>query len=481
MSGFLSTMLGVSSLVSLVTRNPKIFTATNGAALSTTQTKFGTASIFFDGTNDLITSPDNADWTLSTGPYTIEFFLYTSDTTAEIINASDHLTYKGWSVGIRSNQRILFVAGNGSSTSVLVPSNYNYTDNTWAHVAVCKDSGTNVAIFVNGSRVYANGGWNVNIADSNTGLRLGFGYGISGGTFSDSAGNTTWFNGYIDEIRISDVDRYGATNSTITAPTAAFTNDADTLLLIHADGTNGSTTITDDSNLTYDITYRSDTYASNVELAVPFSQWTNVIDVKPAIKGSGSSATVTQGLTSKVSQNTVKWTSSPNYGAALWNSREGSALTYALSTSIPTSASGTYVVEAWVNAGDSATNSNWCLSSADSGGRWLFGFNTGSSTQFAGENWVGIGTGWHHIAIVCDAGTKRFYLDGIYKAAFSTSNTGFSTLHVGQFNAGDANDFIGYMQDLRVTIGSVRGYTGTNTGSANFTLPSSIIQSVSTS
>jgi len=118
------------------------------------------------------------------------------------------------------------------------------------------------------------------------------------------------------------------------------------------------------------------------------------------------------------------------------------------------------------------------MSSADTNGRWLFGINTGSTFTFAGENNCGIGSGWHHVAVVLDAGVRRFYVDGIYKGAWDTANTGFTTLHIAQFSSTDANDYNGWIQDLRVTSGTNRGYTGTDAGTANFTLPSSIIESV---
>lgn len=227
------------------------------------------------------------------------------------------------------------------------------------------------------------------------------------------------------------------------------------------------------------VTLRSDSYASSVKLAVPFDDEHDFDDVSHSITNSTSSqATDTQGPASSITNDTRYWTSSPDYVKSLKNaSGAGSAMTYAPSTAFPAASSGTYVLESWIKATNSSTNANWCFSSADSGGRWLFGINNGTAYSFANENNLGIGTDWAHVAIVCDSGTKRVYHNGIYKGAWVTSNSGFSTLNVGQFNSGDGNDFNGHLQDLKVTIGSNRGYTGTNSSSANFTLPSSIVES----
>ena len=224
--------------------------------------------------------------------------------------------------------------------------------------------------------------------------------------------------------------------------------------------------------------YRSDTYASNVYLALPFDETNQFNDVSPEINSGSTLASSTQGANSAITMAYVLWNSAPSYVTSLENlATSGTAsMTYTLSTSIPSASSGTYVIEGWFNADNATTNANWAISSGDVGGRLLFGINTGSSFSFANENNIGIGSGWHHLAIVCDGGTKRFYYDGIYKGAWVSSNTGFSTIHIGQFNAGDNNDYQGHIQDFRVTIGSNRGYTGTGTGTANFTLPESIVE-----
>jgi hypothetical protein len=56
--------------------------------------------------------------------------------------------------------------------------------------------------------------------------------------------DTQKLRGYLDELRVSNSARYIAN---FTAPAAAFTNDGNTLLLVHFDGTDGSTTFTDDN------------------------------------------------------------------------------------------------------------------------------------------------------------------------------------------------------------------------------------------
>ena len=63
---------------------------------------------------------------------------------------------------------------------------------------------------------------------------MGTGFGVSGGNFTDGPFPYT---GYMDEMRISTVDRYGVTNGTIAVPTAGFVNDADTKLLLHMENT----------------------------------------------------------------------------------------------------------------------------------------------------------------------------------------------------------------------------------------------------
>ena len=215
----------------VASRTPKTIT-NNGVTFSSAQKQFGAFGAFFGG-SATATSPNSSDFYLSNNSYTIEFWFNTADALSEIVNQQS-TTRNGWSIGTRSGQRMLFAAGDGSTISVLVPSTGGYSDNTWSHVAICHAAGGGVAIFTNGVRNYYNAGWNVNIAATTANFRMGTGFGVSGGNFTDGPFPYT---GYMDEMRISTVDRYGVTNGTIAVPTAGFVNDADTKLLLHMENT----------------------------------------------------------------------------------------------------------------------------------------------------------------------------------------------------------------------------------------------------
>jgi hypothetical protein len=99
------------------------------------------------------------------------------------------------------------------------------------HFAVVRSSGT--------TKLYVGGTEELSVADTNdysADVNL-----IIGGIYSSSY----LLNGQVDEFRISNTARY---TSGFTPTTSAFTNDADTVLLIHADGADGSTSFTDDNS-----------------------------------------------------------------------------------------------------------------------------------------------------------------------------------------------------------------------------------------
>ena len=427
----------------------------NGDVQHTVSEKFfGPSSIIFDGTGDWLQTNQVSDGI--SGDFTIEFFFNTDTTSNDGVLIHNHTS---WAAGAFT---MYFSSTSNLKLSINGMTDINTTNintGTWYHMAVVR-SGSTVTVYKDGasqgSQTYTG-----TLFENQQNLYIG--------TFSPLA-NVDNYDGYLDEIRLSDNARY---TSGFSQPTRRFVNDSNTLFLLHGDAANATTTFEDDY---YTLTFASDSYSANVEVVAPFAQQSYMYDWSASVRGSGNYAiSAHDGNNHTLSTTQKKWSSGPDYVYSLESTLGGQSTYYDLGTSMPAASSGTYVVEGWFYANNSTTNANWCLSSGDSGGRWLFGINNGTTFTFGNENNISIGSGWHHLAIVCDSGTKRFYYDGIYKGAWVSSNGGFSRIHLGSFNLGDSNDFRGHVQDFRVTVGSNRGYTGTNSGSANFTLPTQFI------
>jgi hypothetical protein len=187
----------------------------------------GDSSIKFDGTGDYLSIPDSDDWDVTGTKATFEFWVnpiaYAGSGVA-IVMGQD-AGYGDWfiyyynsgtdqgkvAVGINGVSELN--SGSGRLTGV----------GSWDHVAVVKEATTASSltkIYING--VEQNSGTGEYWDDSSNALTIG---GPSGG-----------LNAYLDEIRISNTDRY---TSAFTPSTTAFTADANTLLLIHSDWTGG--------------------------------------------------------------------------------------------------------------------------------------------------------------------------------------------------------------------------------------------------
>ena len=204
-----------------------------GAAISTTQSKFGGASLrvsYSGSTWDYlqITGPSsllnfgNNDWTVEGW-----FRFDNTNTDAALWTAGPDLN---GDFDIRRTDDNLLRIGRVNTAWDVVSGSTGIAANTWYHIAFAKSGGT-ARIYVDGTEVgSASNAISYTMA---TQARIG-------------SQNTSGLGlaGYIDEFRVSKTARYTAG---FTAPAAAFVNDANTLLLLHMDGTDGSTTFTDDS------------------------------------------------------------------------------------------------------------------------------------------------------------------------------------------------------------------------------------------
>jgi hypothetical protein len=179
------------------------------AQISTTQSKFGGSSMYFDGTGDYLVGPSNAFYNFGTGDFTIECWIRFST-----VNAAKMIVSSNYNSGTGGGGWAFIYRGDISSLSMSVNSNVTYTKswspsaNTWYHVAVCR-SGTNMRLFVDGTQLGTTSTSSDNVSGAST---IVVGGNLGGGT------NLT-LDGYIDDLRITNYARY---TSNFTPPTAAF-------------------------------------------------------------------------------------------------------------------------------------------------------------------------------------------------------------------------------------------------------------------
>ena len=192
---------------------PKTVTAVGNAQISTAQSKFGGASIAFDGTGDYLTASSNAGFAFGTGDFTIEAwvrpttlssasdFAFVFDTRATA--GSGNL---GASVGFTQTTGVWMFFE--QSANILTNTSSSAVANQWQHIALSR-AGTSWRFFVDGTQV---GTWT-------NGSGLGTSQPLLIGTARDNPGNTRNLPGYIDDLRITKGERYTAN---FTPPTAAF-------------------------------------------------------------------------------------------------------------------------------------------------------------------------------------------------------------------------------------------------------------------
>lgn len=189
---------------------PKTVTANGNAQVSTTQSKFGGASGYFDGTGDYLSIPSNNAFSLS-GNFTVECWIYpTALNTFNMLLGSENGVSSDYFV-VRANTLEL-----GFANASLYPAwSFSFSTNQWYHVAITRNSNT-LRAFVNGTELSLSSG----SATNSTQLFVS-GTALSVGRYGNTS-SPHYFTGYIDDLRITKgVARY---TSNFTAPTAAFPN-----------------------------------------------------------------------------------------------------------------------------------------------------------------------------------------------------------------------------------------------------------------
>jgi hypothetical protein len=193
---------------------PHTLTAVGNAQLDTAQSKFGTASLLFDGTGDYFTTPDSADWDFGTGDFTVETWArFSSHTTIQTLLSNYLNAGTGWVFQRRSDTNILNF-GNGDAS--LISASWTPSDNTWYHLVACRAGGV-LRLFVDGAQIGTSASDTTDISGSTTTLLVG--------TLSAASQP---FAGWLDDLRITKgVGRYSAN---FTPPTEAHPDAGETAI-----------------------------------------------------------------------------------------------------------------------------------------------------------------------------------------------------------------------------------------------------------
>jgi hypothetical protein len=197
------------------------------AAVSTAQSKFGGGSLLNTTTPGYLTVAQDAVFDFGTSQdFTIEMF--------GRLNSS--ITGQYFFDG-RADAKSVAILMDGVSLKVFIDGAYRvgtgfnpFAADTWVHVAYTR-SGTTGTLWLDG---VSQGTWTDTVD-----------YTFSNELYIGSRFSSTGADAYFDEIRISNVARY---TSGFTPTTSEFVNDANTLLLLHCNGTNGSTVFLDDNS-----------------------------------------------------------------------------------------------------------------------------------------------------------------------------------------------------------------------------------------
>jgi len=217
-------------------------------ARSSTQSKFGSYSISFNGSSQRITFPDHADWDMGTADWTIDWWFYkTSSGKQSVFETRESGT--GFNLETTTSNYLHWydsndTAGTGAAPVLGDPS--VHTLNTWIHYAIERLS-TTVRLYRNGVIVDTQTGAD---GDMTSASRLYIG---------SNTGPSNWLNGYMEEFRWSKgIARYSGTGftpetsayagtiasatgtalGTTNVPSSAVTEVSGVMLLKHAYGAN---------------------------------------------------------------------------------------------------------------------------------------------------------------------------------------------------------------------------------------------------
>jgi hypothetical protein len=389
-----------------------ITTTGNTLASSFSPYRSGGYSAYFDGSGDYLSIADSTDFTLGSGDFTAECWVYPTASPSQPVIFGQWSNPYSWAIEFSndSNRNVRFLINDGtirdnvSSTSVPL--------NNWAHLALVRN-GSTFTMYVNGVSVdtYTS---SASLVDATGPVTIG----------AQNGGGSP-YQGYITDARL--VKGTAVYTSDFTAPSERLTAITNTSLLAchlpyFADGSTNSHTITVAGN-------------TKVEPLVPY-------DYNP-------------------------YSASNHGGSALFDGT-GDYLSIADSTDF-NMGSGDFTVECWFYATDGGLSGAQAImttaDTTDNQGFWM-GTN-GTNTYFlvgTSGSWSNFETGsatlyknqWYHLALVRNGNSFKVYLNGVQDSSTTSTVTLTNTNNLIRIGGRTVNSqyFNGYVADARVVKGT---------------------------
>lgn len=212
-------------------RTAKIVTFNNTPTISVEQAKFGVSSFKTTTDQNYMTVPGTG-FAFGLNPFTYEMWVWLNNPGVQqsIMDCRINSTDLAVLINKKADNKLEFYIPGMVTTDT---NNFPYQQ--WVHIAAVREIGGVHKLYVNGSLVGTPSTNNTLSIIANRQL------------FGANRAGTTNMNGYIDEIRVSNIARY---SGNFTPQQAPFYNDGNTVLLLHCNDykSTSTTTTLDDNN-----------------------------------------------------------------------------------------------------------------------------------------------------------------------------------------------------------------------------------------
>jgi len=190
---------GSNNSTNIVDEAGKIVNIGGSAILSTTQYKFGGASLKLNGTTDYIYIDDSEDFSFGSGDFTIDFWVYFNSLSTTTGLFAQRNAYNAnlsvYSYINPSDKKIYFYYSINGTANVGGVFNTVLATGQWYHVAIVRNS-TEIACYINGNKETTT--LNISTSSIYNSTRP-----FSVGAMYASTTFASFTNGYFDEFRIS--------------------------------------------------------------------------------------------------------------------------------------------------------------------------------------------------------------------------------------------------------------------------------------